>query len=712
MTIFRLNPLVPADRVAGDSLSNPIVAEEQELLLRVTALLREAEDPLEPDEAPIVRELEDIREQLLSRSDNKDMGALTQQWNRQSALLAQLRSARGGARIDPKSPYFAHLRLRENGRERDLCLGHATCIDGSLRIVDWRNAPISKIFYRYQQGEQYEESLGDRIHSGEVLARRTVHIREATLERVESPEGIFVVEPKGSGRWVRVEREKPSLAGGEASALRAREPDDRASQLGIPGHTGRADKHLPEITGLIDPEQFELITRPSTGFLAIRGTAGSGKTTVALHRIAYLAFHDAQVDSSRTLVTVFSPALRNYVGHVLPSLGLENVSISTLHSWLAEQRRRHFPQLPRRTREDAPALVQRLKLHPVMEVALTEQVRRVSGSKNAAQVLDDWASALTDEKLLVDTCARHAPGAFSTEELRRFVEWNQRRNEELFARLAGDSESHPELDSEDDALLLRAWQLRVGPLRVSRGRPLRYRHIAIDEVQDFSPLEIHILLECLDRNQSVTLAGDTQQHVVEHSGFSSWSQFLQGLGLPGTAVETLRVSYRSTRQILGFALTLLGDLLEDDEPPIATRSGPPVELFRFTDRGACVAFLADALQGLSNREPMASVAILTPSPAASALYCDGLAKNDLLPIRRVENQDFSFSPGIEVTEVEQVKGLEFDYVILVDVDDVQYPDTPISRRRLHVGATRAVHQLWLTTVGTPSSLLGAASPAA
>ena len=472
------------------------------------------------------------------------------------------------------------------------------------------------------------------------------------------------------------------------------------------------DKRLPEITGLIDPEQFELITRPSTGFLAIRGTAGSGKTTVALHRIAYLAFDDPQVDSPKTLVIVFSPALRNYVGHVLPSLGLAKVQVSTLHSWLAEQRRRHFPQLPRAVRESAPALVQRLKLHPVMEAALAEQVRRVSGSKSASQALDDWASALTQEKLLIDVCSEHAPGVFSMKEIRQFVEWNQRCNEELFARLEGDSESHPELEPEDDPLLLRAWQLRVGPLRLSRGRPLRYRHIAIDEVQDLSPIEVHVLLKCLDHHQSITLAGDTQQHIIEHSGFTSWSAFLQDCGLPGTAVETLRVSYRSTRQILGFALTLLGDLLEDDEPPVATRTGPPVELFRFSDRGACVAFLADALQKLSSQGPMASVAILTPSPEASALYYEGLSKNDLLPVRRVENQDFSFSPGIEVTEVEQVKGLEFDYVILVDVDHVNYPDAATSRRLLHVGATRAVHQLWLTTVGTPSSLLGAVSPAA
>jgi DNA helicase-2/ATP-dependent DNA helicase PcrA len=342
-------------------------------------------------------------------------------------------------------------------------------------------------------------------------------------------------------------------------------------------------------------------------------------------------------------------------------------------------------------------------------MALAEHVRRQPGGAHGMQALDDWASTLTHGELLAEICDQKAPGAFTPEEISRFVDWNRRRNEELFARLEGDTDSPGELDPEDDALLLRAWQLRVGPLILKRGRPLRYRHIAIDEVQDYSCLEVQVLLQCLDRNRSITLAGDTQQHVIEHSGFTSWSGFLEQLGVPGTSVETLRVSYRSTVQILEFAMTLLGDLREDEEPPVATRTGPPVELFRFTDRGACVAFLADALQDLTQNEPMASVAILTPTPESSALYFEGLSRSDLPQIRRVEQQDFSFSAGIEVTEIEQVKGLEFDYVILVDASDQNFRDTPGARRLLHVGATRAIHQLWLLCVGTPSSLVQSAS---
>jgi DNA helicase-2/ATP-dependent DNA helicase PcrA len=74
----------------------------------------------------------------------------------------------------------------------------------------------------------------------------------------------------------------------------------------------------------------------------------------------------------------------------------------------------------------------------------------------------------------------------------------------------------------------------------------------------------------------------------------------------------------------------------------------------------------------------------------------------------VTEQDFSFEPGIEITEVEQVKGLEFDYVILLDASADHYPDTPAARRLLHVGATRAVHQLWITTLGTPSPMIAKA----
>jgi DNA helicase-2/ATP-dependent DNA helicase PcrA len=688
-------------------LSDPIVAEELALCERVRASLERRPQVAAPTEAPIVRDLERLREQLVSRAESKDAMSLMEQWNRQTALLQQLRSSRAAPVVDPRSPYFAHLRLRENGEERDLCLGRATCIDGDVRIVDWRNAPISRVFYRYQQGEEYEEELGGSLRSGAVAARRTVCIRDGVLDRIEAPEGVFMRQDGPAGRWNRSEADRSRLAGGEATALRAygiEHTDERCLGTDLNGDRRRLDKHLPEITGLIDPEQFDLISRPSPGFLVIRGSAGSGKTTVALHRIAYLAYDDPEIDSDHTIFVVFSPALRNYVSHVLPALDVNRVRVVTFHDWAAELRRRHFPQLPAGARPDTPAVVQRIKLHPGVAEALARHVEETPGLRTPQQALDDWASVLTRPALLRECCVNDAADGIGDTDIRQFAEWCRRRNEELFARLEGDAEADAELDAEDDALLLRAWQLRIGPLRQPRQQPLTFRHVAIDEVQDFALIEVQVLLGCLDDRRSITLAGDTQQQVMEHSGFTSWSDFLEHLGVAGTAIETLRVSYRSTRQIMAFALGVLGDLREDEEPPEAPRAGPPVELFRHTDRGACVAFLADALRELTHNEPLASVAILTPSSEVSAAFYEGLSRSELPDLRRVERQDFTFAPGIEISEIEQAKGLEFDYVILVDVCAQNFPDTPASRRLLHVGATRAVHQLWLTSVGTPSPL--------
>jgi DNA helicase-2/ATP-dependent DNA helicase PcrA len=99
------------------------------------------------------------------------------------------------------------------------------------------------------------------------------------------------------------------------------------------------------------------------------------------------------------------------------------------------------------------------------------------------------------------------------------------------------------------------------------------------------------------------------------------------------------------------------------------------------------------------------VALLTPDDALADTYFDGLMAAEVPDARRVRQQRFAFSPGIDVVPVTEIKGLEFDYVIVIEASAMKWPDTPHHRRLLHVAATRAVHQLWLTSVGTPTSIL-------
>jgi DNA helicase-2/ATP-dependent DNA helicase PcrA len=169
-------------------------------------------------------------------------------------------------------------------------------------------------------------------------------------------------------------------------------------------------------------------------------------------------------------------------------------------------------------------------------------------------------------------------------------------------------------------------------------------------------------------------------------------------------IEPLRIAYRSTKQVLEVARHVLGPLA-DPTPPVANRSGAPVELHEFPGPGAAVAFLADALRPLFSREPNATVAILARHPEQCDAYHQALKMADIPNLRRVRAFDFAFKPGVEITDIKQVKGLEYDYVIVVDVNATTFPAEDEARHLLHIAATRAAHQLWLVTTAEPSPLI-------
>jgi DNA helicase-2/ATP-dependent DNA helicase PcrA len=169
-----------------------------------------------------------------------------------------------------------------------------------------------------------------------------------------------------------------------------------------------------------------------------------------------------------------------------------------------------------------------------------------------------------------------------------------------------------------------------------------------------------------------------------------------------TVIRPLEISYRSTAEVMRFARAILGPLAGPEQP---ARPGAPVELHRFDAMGEAVALLADALRSLMAREPTSSVALIARHPAQADAWHRALERAEVPSLRRVRRQDFPFTPGVDVTDVAQVKGLEFDYVVLLDVTEANYPAAVEARHLLHIGATRAAHQLWLIAVGKPSPLL-------
>ena len=529
----------------------------------------------------------------------------------------------------------------------------------------------------------------------------------------------------------------------------------------------RAEKFLPSIAALIDQRQFELISRPSAGLIVIQGSAGSGKTTIGLHRIAYLSFMDPKrFRPERMLVVVYQKALANYVSRVLPSLEVPGVSVVTFFGWAEKLRKTMFPSLGVPLTDMTPTIVVRAKSHgamlkiindrqavlaadigrglekalqgrPIAPAAMkawretkgpvdkrlaamrkfAERARTDPGSRMSLEtavkrlrrrtrdVVGEWAAMLTDRQGLLDGFNRHAPGTFTEDKSTKFTSgvcvatafaparknWKTRtkglclgHRGRCLAAAHPPGPARPVDASQGQAHRLRAPDGGRGA-RLCPGR-------AGGALGEHHETPVH------------HLAGDVAQAIAAEHGFSDWSVLLEDLQIPHDRVEPLQVSYRSTRQILEVAQAVLGPL-KRDVPPVAPRTGPAVEYFGFGMAGEACEFLANALKALLREEPQASVALIARHPEQARLYHQTLVRAEVPGLRLVASQDFSFKAGIDVTDVRQTKGLEFDVVILLEVNEASYPATDAARRLLHVAVTRAAHQLWVTYTGKVSPLI-------
>jgi DNA helicase-2/ATP-dependent DNA helicase PcrA len=699
--------LVDEGTLALTNQERLVLEQEQRLLGRVQASLAQARAAhaqanaaarLRPDAIEVVRAL---RSEAATASAD-DLPALLHELSVRQTLLARPAADRLPA---ADSPYIAHLTLREAGKERDYFLAQHTHLDGAagVRVVDWRVAPVARIFYGYREGDEYEEEYPGRVAEGTVVARRIVVIEHGELIQLVS-DG-FVLERGAGGVWRSQARANYALgSGGAGNAVRA------------DALTSRPGARAPAITALLDAAQFAAISAPPEQPLLVLGSAGSGKTTVALHRLA----RSAALDPKRyplELAQVIVPeeGLARLSRRLLAPLGVGQTRVHTLDQWALSLARTAFAARLPQVCSETPALVTSLKRHPALYRALGVRFMRAKPSKapTLKRLRRQLGELFSDAEFLagvVDaaqgTLSRASVSATVQHTLLQLADSVEKQTAAVTDRsrlrtldgqsiAAGTPEALAQtLDIEDFPIFLAilAWQGALPPAPASQ--------LVLDEAEDFSLFDLFVLGTVQGEHKCITLAGDEAQQTS--SSFAGFEPALAEFGASHAAVCRLAVSYRCPKPIFELARTILGPLA-NPSPQSAARDGAPVGQFAFPNADLATLFCVGELGDLVQREPEASIAVIAHDADAARRF------HALLPefsqARLVLSGEFSFEPGIDVTDLDNVKGLEFDYVIVPQASEAAYPTSDESRRRLHVAVTRAVSRLWLVSGGEPSHIL-------
>lgn len=582
------------------------------------------------------------------------------------SLKDQKKDALESLRKVVAKPYFARLVVEEevNGstREFEYKIGFAANTD--CRIIDWRKAPISKLYYEYRELDEYSEQIQGRERNGQVVLRNTLDIEKEKLKKVTCRYGTFM---RNGQEW---------------------------RSLGSSPNAGRSAGTLPHILSLITPDQFRMITEDASTAILIQGIAGSGKTTVALHRLAWLLHEDnSQLKPAECVVIVFSNALKRYVSGTLPSIDINGVEVLTFQEWAA--RSLHLAAahlfddqgLLRRPADRPGAGIERIKRSLAMLRTLEETSAQLAAKQTTLSPEALIIEALSNAKRLIENDETHL--------LDRDLVMS------ALSRAKSNSEQQV-VDVCDDALLVRALQLSGKGLSLKDGRQGRYGHIVADEVQDMSSVELACVIAAVPNSANLTLVGDTAQKVSTSSSFPGWEKLRENCSLKDSMSKylSLSVSHRSTLPIMKLA-----DYIQQRELVTEGRPGRAPIWFRGNDEQKGIKAVIDWLNKALERFPGALTAVICATPLEAKQAFSMLQPSFGSALRLGDDSAFSFDEGIIVTDAAQVKGLEFMNVLLWNPSSKTFPADEFSRNLLYIAVSRAEENLSIVTWHRPSSLL-------
>lgn len=606
-----------------------------------------------------------------------------------------------------ESPYFGKITFtEENEGAEDFYIGRfGLTLEDTYEpvIIDWR-APVASLFYKGTLGEATYDSPSGEIEAN-LLARRQIIIKKAQLK------GIF------------------------DSAVDVK---DDILQMVL---TSNAGEKLKDIVMTIQQEQDEIIRAPKNKVVVVNGVAGSGKTTIALHRVSYLLYNNRQQFGDKVLILGPNDIFMDYISQVLPTLGEGGVTQMTFENFAIseiglEEPIKRFSQYIEEAMNGKDEALEEYKYKSSKKFTefLQSNVDRFNEEYfdiKEVKFFDKVIVEVDEIKELFTKYYAYMPLFRRSEKVKRILTSKIKdRRDELVRELNAEIQekiknlSKEELDVEKNNLeFVRRLRIREIVREVMNARdaldswinhedivslykritnteslgymdlaPILYlmiklegkkcekeiKHIVIDEAQDYTFTQFEVIKE-LTGCKSYTIVGDSNQRLI-NTDEKPAMLYLEEVFGKSVQEYALSKSYRSTQQIMEYA----SKFLEDDKVVPLVRNGEAVIEEETSSEEDTIETLLSIIEDYEE-EGLESIAIITKDK--ESLEAIGHSIKEKMKILAFDREDIIYNGGKVLIPAYYAKGLEFDGVIILgDVDS-------IPNLVKYIMCTRALHRL-------------------
>ena len=622
-----------------------------------------------------------------------------------------------------KSPYFARIDFKFDDEDEfeKIYIGRSSLRKNSYQemyVYDWRS-PIASIFYRFMTGEAFYDAPCGRV-TGELNLKRQYEIKNGKLEYFFDSDVQIV--------------------------------DEFLRQLLSQNTTAK----MKAIVETIQHEQDVVIRDMENDLLMVQGVAGSGKTSIALHRAAYLMYQGLQTKLSANNIMIISPnsIFEQYISNVLPELGEDNVISSVFEDILSEllngrkiQSRNDFlenlivnskyKEISRNSIEFKTSSFFREILDQFLidiprqwiefEDAYYEGKCVVSG-----QILKDKILGRPETPLgikleqLEDYILEQIFGTgkgrghkeeknLIKQEIQKFIKIDIVElykilfsNEAYFYSLLQNSnpsqnikniwkytKENLEADSlyYDDAIAIAYLYLKI----YGTNKYKNIKQVVIDEAQDYYPLQYEIF-NLLFSNAKFTILGDMKQTLAKKEDISFYEQIQKILNKKKSSLIMLDKSFRCTNEILNFSLKFIE---QSSQIKSFNRNGDSPKVYIADNSEIFIDEIVKEIK-LCQEKGFQSICLICKTEKNSTYLFNKIKHK--LDIQLIKNGSVSDLQGVFILPVYMSKGLEFDTVLICDADSQNYHDED-DKNLLYVACTRALHKLSLFCENEVSPLI-------